>query len=209
MHRGVRPSSLWACGAGAGRGRQAVGACGAAGGRCCPACLHGHSTPIYMRTRAPQAQASPRHCRAAAEQRAADSRSSAAHTANSKCRPSVSPDIGPTPGFARLRQHPACLGVCHRWAGLLLDEGLWRCRWLLVGGRQAVGRALQLMAGAPLRACTAIALPDLHAHALPQAQASARRRRRGVSTVAGAGRKMQKAAQRTANSKCRPSVSAA
>jgi hypothetical protein len=44
-----------------------------------------------------------------------------------------------------------------------------------VGSRQAVGLAVQLVAGAPLRACTAIAVPNSHAQALraPQAHAQA------------------------------------
>jgi hypothetical protein len=78
--------------------------------------LHAHALP--------QAQASPRRRRAAPQSAQRSSAVRAQKHSKQQMQPSVSPAIGPTPGFARLRQHPACQGVCHRWAGLLLDQGL-------------------------------------------------------------------------------------
>jgi hypothetical protein len=70
------------------------GACGAAGGRCFPACLHGHSTPkIYMITRSPK----PKQAHGAAGPQIAEESSRQQGAANAGrhraagCRPSVSP----------------------------------------------------------------------------------------------------------------------
>jgi hypothetical protein len=182
-HRGVRPPLAVAvgvcrvsCVARRGRGRQAVGGCAVTSWKLVAGDPLRGCTAITLpslRARAlPQAQASPRGA-AAPPQKQLRGR----QQIHSRSRPSFSPAIGPTPGYAILRQHPACQGVCHPWAGLLLDQGLCAgvCDVACAGVRRRAARGAT--AGLPRHrhrvctrlgsghaaACTLQLQPGLHA----------------------------------------------
>jgi hypothetical protein len=82
---------------------------------------------------------------------------------------------GPTPGFPgcwpSTRSGSTCVALrAARGASSAAVLVAWARRGAVgAGGRQAVGCAVLLVAGAPLRACTALALQHLRAHASPQA----------------------------------------